>query len=308
MNVKKEKTFLFDLDTKEVSLVGEGANEQKFFLLKSKDGKVEMNAETIKKILEAKIENEADLNKILKEAKVSDDEIKVIKGAVKMLGSLENKVSPEVLKALTGLVGDADAVKKANQKEIDEAVAEAVKKAKEKVPVKKTDDGKLDLSKIPEDQRPALEKLWKSNEELVKKAKEADERAEKIEKQQKADKDAAEVKEQVEKAKEFKKLALNGEDFGKVLKDIKGLGGDNYDKVMAVLKSAEEQLEKSNVFKIHGSNRDSSGSDAWAKIEKAAMGLVEKSDGKVSKEEAVSKFLGTDAGRQLYNDYTNETA
>lgn len=84
------------------------------------------------------------------------------------------------------------------------------------------------------------------------------------------------------------------------------LDDDAFDKVMEMLKSANELAAQAGVFKEWGSEGGDGAGDAWDKIESLARQLVEKSDDALSQADAVSKVLETDEGRTLYNQYLQE--
>ena len=119
--------------------------------------------------------------------------------------------------------------------------------------------------------------------------------------------DEVSTKEFVEKAAGLEHLGIKADEFGPVLKAISETNPDQYAKVEAALKAADEAVAKGNLFSEAGSNRrgDAAGS-SWGKIIEGAKGAVAKSGETLSQEQAVAKFLETDEGQKLYTEYLKE--
>lgn len=158
-------------------------------------------------------------------------------------------------------------------------------------------DGSLDLSAVPEAVRPAVELIYKGQQDAVKKA--AD-----LESQLKVERDERVSKELSAKADSFKHLGLPREDVMKSLQEAHTLGKESYERVCKMFETTNKQAETSNLFKELGSSQGSEkGSGSWEAIEKAAQAHVEKSGEKISKADAVTKFLETAEGSKMYGEY-----
>lgn len=144
---------------------------------------------------------------------------------------------------------------------------------------------------------PALEALFKQNKEAM-------ERAEKIQKDLDAERSDRKEKEFVEKAA---KLEVGGDkaELAKILKTLDASNPELAAKLEAVLKGAGEQIAKGKLFAEHGVQAETpTGSDAWAKIEQMAEGLVKKSGEKITKAAAIEEVLATVEGKELYRQYS----
>ena len=168
------------------------------------------------------------------------------------------------------------------------------------VPIKK-EDGSWDLSNVPNDAQPFFA-------EMIEKAdRTAAELTEAREKLAKAD-DEIRMKEVVAKAEKLSYVAPTDE-LAIVLKAASdNLDAETFEKLENILKTANERVEKSNLFSEMGRsslNNSESAGDSWAEIEKAASEMVEKSDD-LSQSAAVDKFLSTPRGAELYSKYLAE--
>jgi len=155
-------------------------------------------------------------------------------------------------------------------------------------------DGTLDLSGVPAAVRPAVEALYKGQQDAIKKA--AD-----LEKQLSDEKKIRVEKEYKEKAASFKHLGTSQEVLAKVLK-----GEATEEERTAVLKALDEQIAKGNLFSEFGSAQAAAGNTTFEQIEKAAEAYVAKSGEKITKAEAVEKFLLTSDGKKMYSQYTSQ--
>lgn len=161
-------------------------------------------------------------------------------------------------------------------------------------------DGSLDLSAVPEAVRPAVELIYKGQQDAVKKA--AD-----LETQLKVERDERVSKEMSAKADSWKHLGLPKEDVIKSLHEAHANGKESFERVCKMFDASNAQVEKSALFKEIGSNREGTkGDGSWQTIEKAALGFVEKSGQKMSAAEAVTKFLDTPEGSKMYGEYKAE--
>ena len=159
-------------------------------------------------------------------------------------------------------------------------------------------DGTIDMTAVPEAVRPAVEAIYKSQQELV--AKNAD-----LETQLKTERHERREKEFIAKAESFvhytgdrKELAtqlMALEDSSKPLYEsfVKNLEGLESEKAM-IHKSATQEI---------GSGMSAGSTDASAKIDAAVAAIVTKSAGGLSKEQAYSQFITSDEGQKLYSEY-----
>jgi len=284
---------LKDLDAVEVSLVPRGANKKKFLIFKEDDSPME---EILKAVLETELDDENKVEEVLKAAKLSGKAQNAVKGALRLLNAYKDELPKDIMKTLAELAGYGypAPTEKAKDKDKD--------KEKEKygypAPTKK-EDGSYDFSGIPEEVRPAVEALWKEQQEAVKKA-------EKLEKVLKEERDKQLRKEFIQKAAdEFANLPTKPEEFGLVLKGLAEKAPEEYAKLEGVLKAANEAIEKGALFAEIGRGGMPAGDSAVAKVEAMAAGLVQK-DANLSRMDALAKVLAENP--QLYEQYRKETA
>lgn len=172
------------------------------------------------------------------------------------------------------------------------------------VPIQK-EDGSWDLSGVPDGARPFYESM-------IAKADEAAATAVKLEK---AEETVAELtdtlrtKDIIAKAEgEFAHIGAR-DDVVSVLKEAGSkLSPEAYESLVTLLASADSRIEKGDLFTEMGRNAlgDGAGGDSWAKIEKAADDLVEKSDTGMTRAQAVTRVLDTPEGGALYAAYMRE--
>lgn len=169
------------------------------------------------------------------------------------------------------------------------------------VPVQK-EDGSWDFTGVPDPARGFYEAVLKS----------ADETRVKLEK---AETELAETREELRTrdiiAKAEKQFAAVGakDDVVAVLKDAGDkLSPEAYESLVGLLSAANTRIEQGDLFKELGQTvvGDGSDTDAWAKIEKAADELVEKS-GDLTREQAIDRVLKTPEGARMYSAYLSES-
>lgn len=170
------------------------------------------------------------------------------------------------------------------------------------VPIQK-EDGSWDLSGVPEESRPYYELT-------IQKAQETATKLEKAEATLAETREALRTQEIITKADaEFDKIGAR-DDIVTVLKEAGDkLSPEGYESLVSLLSAANERVAKGDLFTEMGRTAlgDGSETDAWAKIEKAADDLVEKSDTGMTRDQAVDRVLKTREGAALYDAYLRET-
>lgn len=299
---KKAKYILSKLDGEEISLVPKGENGKWFFLKKQYDGDDELMDEKLQKILKelmaGDLKNEAELVAVLKEAKLDEGQAAALKGALLVLSNI--KASDAVKTAVSKML-KSEGYETVVEKEVE------VKKTDKELEEEKKKKANLGLVLKDAEMDPAIkqkiEKALKDQQDAVDAS---NVRQEKIEKELKIERDTRILKEFKERADEFKHLSVNSEEFSVIMKEMSEKAPDAFDKTIDVLRAADKLVGESKAFSEIGSNRVDLGGDTMTVIEKEAMGLVEKSNGEITKQNAISKFLETDRGKELYNKYENE--
>jgi hypothetical protein len=277
---------LKDLEAIEVSLVSKAANKKKFVILKSESKGVNQMDEILKAIVESELENEKEVDKILKQKKVSEKAVIAVKGALKVLNAFKDELPKDVMNTLAELAGYGYEAPEgmAKQKAAGCGDYKPVKKA----------DGSIDLTGVPEEVKPLLTALWKENEDMAKRANVLEAMIQKQEDDKLTDK-------YVQVAKQFKNFSLNPAELGAVLKDIAKKTPESVAKIEEVLKSADAAISNSGLFKEIGSAAGNS-PKAMDKIEQKAVEIMKTE--KITKAEAITKAL--ESNPELYNEYLKE--
>lgn len=170
----------------------------------------------------------------------------------------------------------------------------------QKQPVIKA-DGTIDFEQVPQDVRPALELIWKSNQELIKKNGDLEKTLN--------DRAAAETeREIVAKAATFSHLATSKEDVVAMLKDAHKSGKESYERVCKSFATQNEQARASRMFNEVGSSLPgaSGAADTQAKIDAAVDAIVQKSNGSTTKEQAYANFIQTPEGQRMYGEFKQQ--
>lgn len=264
------------------------------------------------------------IEELKKQGLIGDEEKDVLETAIKLLLSLKEKVGENNMGELAEKSGYGAPAKKND--DMEKATAEiekmkgeiekskeALKKAEEEIEMKKAEikklgkevpppaagpveksDGSYDYPKgwTPE-QIAAIEPILKANkshEVELKKIQKAldDEQTAKVE------------KEFIAKAAEIKSLSIKSDDLGKTLKLVNDKAGkDASDKIMSILKQADETVTKSKLFGEYGGTGEGE-CDALVQMETKAEAIM-KSDAKITKAQAFDLVMK--ANPELYEQY-----
>lgn len=292
-----------------------GAVRKKFLILKE-DETMPVNLKQLDEILKkSSLKNEDKIRAIMKDAGLAGDDASAIEACLRVLSSMGDKVSGATMAELNSLIGmgapsatpdepvalaakPGDAPCPPDAKPADAKPVEDVKK--EDMPVMKA-DGTLNEAAIPAPLRPVIVALWSANQ-----AKDAQLTA--VKKELDAERDAKVSREYLEKAGELKFLPIAKEDLGATLKEIAIASPKAYEKIEAVLKSANEAMSKGPAFTEVGSNRQGEGGasvDAsYDKIKAAAVAHPIAKDKGMTPDAATAYFISKTAeGRRMYSDY-----
>jgi hypothetical protein len=311
--VNKELTALTGLKAAEVSLVTRGANRKKRFPIFKTEESMDMQ-EILKAVLETETDGEAELDAVLKEAKVSDKGQGAAKGALRILQAFKDEMPKDVLAKLASIAGYTEKAKKPEDEMMN---------GKDKMKTKKKGESEEDdeygypdatskkvkkgLESLPEDVRKDVEGLFKAQtDELEALRKQNDE----VQKSLKAERDARELESWVEKAKtELSHFpGQSAEEMGKTLKGLADINPELAKKQFEQMKAASAAIKKSSMFSEGGiptnPNMGGGGGSAWDQITKMADGIVEKSDKPMSREKAMAQVMKNHP--DLYQRYLSE--
>lgn len=168
------------------------------------------------------------------------------------------------------------------------------------VPVRK-EDGSWDYTDVPEESRAFF------SEQIAKAEKMETELAEARERLQKAD-DTMKHRESLAKAASLSHVAP-ADELAPILKEAsEKLDAETVEKLHAILDAAEERIVKGDLFVEQGARAVGNGtdsSDAYSQAVELAKGVVEKSDVRISQEQALSRVFQDNPS--LYSKYLAET-
>lgn len=253
---------LTDVETLEVSLVPKGANQRDFLLFKNKEGKP-MSQENV---------NKQDVNK-------QEEDLREI---ATVLAEVWNMTTGEALRVI-------DAIEGAEMENLESAL---VGEEEEDYEDKSVNISKEDL---PDELKDEVEGLFKQYEQIKKENQE-------IKQELRKEKEQKRLNEFISKAEQFNNLPVKPNEFGKILKNLADSDEKGFQKLMEVLKSADESLNQSGLFKEKGSSVGDTASDSWGKIEKRAEGVMEEKG--LSREKAINQVMKDNP--ELYRQYMDE--
>jgi len=285
MSDKPKKTRLMNLDAFEVSLVPFGKNNRKILALKEGEHKME---EILKQLAAMTIENEADLDKkideilpesITKEAGAADKIKSTIKAVLKTSAVLKEMIpegNEDLMKSLNLLAGGAK--------------PEEVKK---EAPVAKPDPKTV--------QSPEVAEILKEQLLMVKEFRDENKA---LKEEIKKERDSRVDKEYVAKAKEIGFVGEKAEEIAKSLRQAKdNMTETAYNTFETVLKSQNEQIKQSGIFKELGNPGTVVSASLDAKID-AAKEEIKKEHSDWTKEKVEAEVWNQHPS--LYTEYLDE--
>lgn len=158
----------------------------------------------------------------------------------------------------------------------------------------------VDWSKVPVEQRPHLQALFKQNEVIQK---QNEELREQITKRDEAEKERSFVA----KAESFTHLGLATEEVVATLRDADKISKDAYERVCKQFETLNEQGRTSETFKVYGSRAsNNSGAGAEAKLQALVDSVVAKSSGGKTKEQIYDEVCKSAEGKKLYVEAMKE--
>lgn len=174
----------------------------------------------------------------------------------------------------------------------------------------------IDITKTATEEEPdmgqnhesgSVEAILKNTENLPPEVVEALKKSADMEKQLKAAQDAIELeknarldREYLAKAASYTHLPEKGEDFATILKGLGTKAPEEFARIEAVLKAANDIISKSKLFEEVGKGGTPTPTSAWEEVEKRATEMVSK-NASMTKEQAIDAVLTSDA--DLYTRY-----
>ncbi len=154
---------------------------------------------------------------------------------------------------------------------------------------------------------PEQEDIWKdTNPEIRKQFDAMREKAEEAEKIAKAEQEARKQRDFEDKAKSYSHIGTV-EEVSKLIKSAYDISEENGKALEDIFSKTNTHIETNSILlKEIGGNGSDDGAGAWSKIQTAADSIVQKSDTKMTKEQAIASFLKTEEGISLYKQYRQE--
>jgi hypothetical protein len=299
----KPLTELSDLLAEEVGLVDRGANKKKRFPVfkREKEQIMQDYEEVLKAVLEMELDEEAQLAEALEKAEVSPKAQAAARIALRALSGFKDEYPKDILDKLGNIAGypAPKAKAKAEEKPKEE---EDYPMPKEKAQAKKAEGEEQEATEVEKqlaDIRKAHEEqisaLTKQNEEIRKSL----------------DTEREERRRQTLIAKAKDELSYcpgqSAEEQADLILKLEKVDKELADQQWAQMKATSEAMQKSEMFREAGASFGSgSEGSAYAKLEKMAAGLVEKSTGDLTSEQAFARVIKTAEGAKLYSQYLDE--
>lgn len=274
---------LKNLEVLEVSLVDRPANKRRFLLMKREGEDAVASEEMLALILESDLENEAEVDEVLKDAPEGSRE--ALKGALKLLNAHRESIDGTLVRSLLTKSGFADEPTQDEDggKEEDDAILKA--------------DGSVDLEKVPEHLRPMIESLWK--EQTVAREQVATLKAEIAQRESEA-----EMKEYLAKAESLH-LPAEDDKLALMLRSAKSAMPEYAEFLTNLLERVSNLISVSKALEEAGTTGASNtAGSAYERAEQMAKDMVEKSEGAISFEAALDKVFKDN--RDLANEYVKE--
>ena len=323
-------TALTDLETFEVSLVPDGANKQPRFPILKRTERVKMS-DTLHAVLDAPNGDEAQFNRVIKSADISEEAEVAVKGAMKILSAYSDIIPASKALGLVskglGVAKDETAYPEKRMKQEGEEEEEAEKQEGEEevekpegrpedyLPGKQEGEEEEEAeegeeeeeeeeapmlaksSKLPPEIRAEVKALWKSQ-------KAATVKAEKLAKALATERDTRLRKEFIEKAKKDYRYipGKSSEELGLLMKSLHVFDSKIADEIGIIFKSVSEVVEKSGLLNEIGSNIAGSGTSAYSRLDAMAKDKVTK--GNVTYAKAFTDAMNENP--DLYSQYLDE--
>jgi len=280
---------LIDLTANEVSLVDRGANKKKRFPVFKEE---KMFDEILKAVLDTPVDEEDTLTEYFEKAKVSDKGQNALKAALRMLSSYKDELPKDALDKLAAAAGYPSPTEKAKAKKQDE----------EATPEEDMEDEDKKKGKV----KKAVDEIRKAYDDKIEALTEANV---KIEKALKEERDRRELGEWVEKAKAELTFfpGKSAEEIGKSLKALNDIDPELAKSEFEEKKRISKMIGESDLLREAGSVSGGGSDSAWAKIEKMADELIQKSsDLTMTRSKAINHVLSSPLGQTQYKRYLDE--
>lgn len=316
-------TRLSNIKTVEVSLVEKAANKRRFLLFKSEDGVLKALSESAQNAVVGALRILQDYRSELpgwlfsglsdlvpfpeaitggqsgeiSKQDLSEEATQAVEGALRILQEYSDELPDDLLSRMAVLIEFPEVIEEPGMDGIPEGPTNEM----EAIDMAADDILKNSLKDLPEGVRGQIEALWKEQNTKVQ---DALKKAETLEEALRKERDERRSREFIEKAKGYDRLPVKPEELAELLKSLADKAPEQFEQIEKLFSTVNEQIAESGLFdEIGSSGSNSTGGGAWAKIEAAAMGEVQKNAG-ITKADAVAKVLKEHP--DLYNEYLTE--
>ena len=243
-------------------------------------------------ILETPAANEAALNAIIQKEELSEDAVRAVRAALRLLDAFRDEIPSDTLNGLADAAG-MDRYEEVNNPEKGGGDDDEMRKEQPADLLKSAD--------LPEEIRPHLEQLWKSNEEYANRVSE-------LENVLKAERDERLVKSETERVSKSYGHVPGAEaaTLAGLLIEIRKSNPDHATAIEDLLAATEQAMvaKTDGAFEETGtSTTEVTSGSAWGRIEGMASDLVQKGEAP-SRAKAIDKVL-TD-NPELYAEYLSD--
>lgn len=289
----RRKTYLLsDLDVFEVSLVSKPANGRSFYMTKNADEESTMD-EKILAILETPAANEAAFDAVIQKEELSEDAVRAVRAALRLLDAFRDEIPSDTLNGLADAAG-MDRFEEENNPEKGYGMDMKKEEVPETAEVIKSAD-------IPEELRPTIEAIWKSNEEYAARVSE-------LENVLKSERDERLVKAETERvSKSYGHVpGAEAHKVADLLIAVRKGNPEHADAIEELLSATEKAMvaKEDGAFEETGvSTTEVTSGSAWGRIEGKAEELVQKGEAQ-NRAKAIDQVL-TD-NPELYAEYLSE--
>jgi hypothetical protein len=245
-------------------------------------------------ILETPAADEAKLDEFISKAEMSEDAVRAVRAALRLLDAFKDEVPSDTIRGLAAAAGMESMEEKMDHEDDAEKGKNEMYKADEETEVLKS-------AELPEEIKPALEALWKSNEEYA-------QRVSELESVLKAERDERLVKSETERvSKSYGHVpGADAQKIAGLLIEIRKGNPDHATAIEELLSATEQAMvaKSDGAFEEAGtSTTEVTSGSAWGRIEGMANELVTKGEAP-NRAKAIDQVLIHNP--ELYAEYLSD--
>lgn len=251
-----------------------------------------MTDEKLLALLETPAENESKLDAVIKE-EMSEDAVRAVRAALRLLDAFKDEIPSDTLRGLADAAG-----MDLHEEEVDPTKGYADEQTNKEA----TASDLLKTADLPEELRPTIEALWKSNEEAATRVAE-------LEGVLKGERDRRLLSDETERVtKAFGHVpGIDADSLATMLIHLRKAAPDSATSVEEVLAATERAMTatQDDAFEETGVtvSAEPGATTAWGRVEAMASQLVTKGE-KSTQAQAIDHILTVNP--ELYSAYLNE--